>query len=456
MLPGGTLDAQKMLAHALDLGAALSDALLFVVFVDDGAADVVLDGLDRAGLEGLPFSENDFGVGVGLRLVFAREVQVDVRLLVALEAHEGLEGDVAAVFQKLRSALRTDLVRHVPAGVVLIGAGLLGVEFRIAAVRAAVMRRQRIHFRDLVHGRGQGGADGAAASDQIAVGKRLADELVRNRVHDRVAVGNDGVELVLETLFHLRRQRIAVERLCACESMLPKVLVGILDDGRVFVRMDRGDLIHHVCDLPRILDDHLAGLFAAEVIELRQHLVRRMEIKRRLKLRVGIAFRILQDRAVQRVVGIHEMHVSRRADRLSELLAEGDDLAVQISEVFVRLNVIIAVFPLEVGIVADGLDLQVIIEGDDAGKLLVRYAPEDCVEQLAFGARRADDEVLPVFLQKGLRDARISAEILQVGIGNDAVQLAPPGLVPDEDADVVVVHLADHVRVGTAFFRQFA
>ena len=60
-------------------------------------------------------AEDDTGVGMGLRLVFTGEVQIDIRLLVTVEAEEGFERDIEAHTVELRTALRALLRRHVAA-----------------------------------------------------------------------------------------------------------------------------------------------------------------------------------------------------------------------------------------------------------------------------------------------------------------------------------------------------
>ena len=48
-----------------------------------------------------------------LTLVLTREVQIDIRLLVALESKEGLERNVKSRFRQLFSTDRTDAVGHI-------------------------------------------------------------------------------------------------------------------------------------------------------------------------------------------------------------------------------------------------------------------------------------------------------------------------------------------------------
>ena len=57
----------------------------------------VSNGSDSTRLENVTVTKEGFGVSVSSRLIFTREVKVDIRALVALEAKEGFEGNIVAV-----------------------------------------------------------------------------------------------------------------------------------------------------------------------------------------------------------------------------------------------------------------------------------------------------------------------------------------------------------------------
>ena len=106
---------------------------------------------------------------MGHGLVFAGEVQVDVRHLVALEAQEGFKGNVEPVLHQGIAADGTLFVRQVHTD------GVLGrhVEVRLAAGFAAVVGRQGVDLRDARQKRHEGGAHRPAAAHHVAVGQAL-------------------------------------------------------------------------------------------------------------------------------------------------------------------------------------------------------------------------------------------------------------------------------------------
>ena len=105
---------------------------------------------------------------MGLGLIFAGEIEVDVRHLVAAEAQEGLKGDAEALLGKLCSAFRAAGVGQIRAaggmglgplrpldlravaGILVDGADLGAVEggeFTVG-IRAAIVGREGIDLRN--------------------------------------------------------------------------------------------------------------------------------------------------------------------------------------------------------------------------------------------------------------------------------------------------------------------
>ena len=108
VLAGGPADAHAALGQAVLLRLAGGDAVLLQVLLHKAVGGLFRQGTDGAGPEHLGLAEHLDGVAVGPGLVLAGEVQVDIRHLAAAEAQEGLKGDVEAVLDVFRAALRAD------------------------------------------------------------------------------------------------------------------------------------------------------------------------------------------------------------------------------------------------------------------------------------------------------------------------------------------------------------
>ena len=147
-------DAARVLARgALYAGASLYQ-IVYIVFA--GIYVIVLNvmlyvaeggllsyGSYRAGLVYVLFTEDLSHIPVGHRLVFAREVEVDIRLLVPLESEECGERYVEAFLLHACPAFRTHFLRHVVAYVVF---ARLVRPLEMLALRADIMRCERINL----------------------------------------------------------------------------------------------------------------------------------------------------------------------------------------------------------------------------------------------------------------------------------------------------------------------
>ena len=162
VLAGGALDAGAALGQPVLLRPVYRPSPLIHVLLDIAEGGLFRHGADGARPEHVGLPEQLKGVPVGVGLIFAGEVQIDVGHLVAAEAQEGLEGDVEAVLGVGRSADGAHRVGHVRAAAdpLLFG----GVEVRVLALGTAVVGRQGVHLRDTRHEGYQGRAHGATGA----------------------------------------------------------------------------------------------------------------------------------------------------------------------------------------------------------------------------------------------------------------------------------------------------
>ena len=116
---------------------------------------------------------------------------------------------------------------------------------------------------------------------------------------------------------------------------IPQLLIGIFDDRRALVGVDRGDLFHHPGDLHRIVDHDLPRFCRAQVGKLIQHLLRRPEKEGRLGVCIVKPFSGHDDAAVNLILRIEEMYVTRRHNRFSEFFSQLHDLPVDILQILV-------------------------------------------------------------------------------------------------------------------------
>ena len=99
VLSRGALYSYAALNKSILLRALNAHSLLVKPFLDEAVSRLVGKSADSAGLENVLCAEKSLRIFMRLRLEITREVEVDIGLLIAVEAEEGLEGDVVAVHQ---------------------------------------------------------------------------------------------------------------------------------------------------------------------------------------------------------------------------------------------------------------------------------------------------------------------------------------------------------------------
>ena len=116
--------------------------------------------------------------------------------------------------------------------------------------------------------------------------------------------------------------------------------------------------------------------------------------------------------AVDLILRLLKMHIAGSDDPLAQLLAKPDDGAIEVAQLLLAPS---RTLTQHEAVIADGLDLEIIVEGRDALELLPVLVIRDRTEQLARLAGRADDKSLAVRDQLALRDDGHALEILEVG-----------------------------------------
>ena len=379
MLPCGAFHAHAARNEAICLALVEAHALLLTIALDVAVDRFLLQAGDRARAEGMAFAEHLLHVFVRDRLIFAGEVQVDIRRFIALEAKEYLKGDLIAELFVFCAAHRAVRIRHVHTAGIFCA---VHIKIAVLAVRANVMRLQRVHLRDARHCSHKRGADRATRADEVTVRIGFVHEPLRKQIQRCIAVADDGIEFLFQARLHHLRQRISVDLMGSFFRHAAQFLVCPFKRGRIrsLFRKERLEPVAGIRDRVRVRDDDLKRLFLAQVGELLEHFLRRFEIQRRLLFRILEIPCAHEDSAVDRILRVQEMHVPRGDDGNAQLIAERHDLPVQVAQPFFILHRFVAD---EERVIADGLDLQVVVFLRDLHKLFVRFIRQHGMEKLA-------------------------------------------------------------------------
>ena len=304
MLAGRALDACQTAHERSNLRRMHGNALFLVILADIANGCLVRNRGNRtcaahvvAAKKLLGILMRDALVGHSRRIIgvnTAGEVQVDIRNLVAMEAKENCERNIMTVAQHPRAAFRTFLRRQVEAAVHLI----VQEELAVTAMRTAIVRLQRVNLGDVEHRRYEGRADAATRANEIAAVNRVLNELMRNIIQNGEAVADNRVQLHLQAVLDKLRQLIAIPGMSLGIGKVAHRLLRTGDERRIQLVTVRHRLeaLHHIADFVRIRNHDLIGRLLAQIGELLEHFLRRMQIQRRLHIRVLIFLAGLQNR----------------------------------------------------------------------------------------------------------------------------------------------------------------
>ena len=118
------------------------DSLFFHPFFNKSECSFIGESADCSCFENMGFTEKLFGIAVGIELIFAREVKVDIRLFVTVEAKEGFKRNIMAVTVHGFSAHGTILRRHIVTRTVFAYIE----KFTVLAILTYIVGNKRINF----------------------------------------------------------------------------------------------------------------------------------------------------------------------------------------------------------------------------------------------------------------------------------------------------------------------
>ena len=199
-----------------------------------------------------------------------------------------------------------------------------------------------------------------------------------------------------------------------------QVLLRIFQPGREQLRrqqLEGLDLIRHQTGVG---DHHLVSLFLPQILKFLQHFLRGLEVDRQRLVGVRELFGRQQNVSVHFVLRLPEMDVAGGADGFSQLLAEADDGAVEFPQVLLASCLAVAEHE---GVVAQGLNFQIVVKGRDALQLVPVLVIHHRLEQFTGLAGGADDQALPMGHQLAFGDGGHPLEIFQVGSGDQLIEI---------------------------------
>ena len=99
MLSGGSVYSDTSLKDTIDLTSSLMYSMVLKVILHITISRFICKGANGSCLEGLAFTENNFCITMGFRLIVSGEIQIDIWLLIPLESQEGLKWNIKSLLR---------------------------------------------------------------------------------------------------------------------------------------------------------------------------------------------------------------------------------------------------------------------------------------------------------------------------------------------------------------------
>ena len=139
------------------------------------------------------------------------------------------------------------------------------------------------------------------------------------------------------------------------------------------------------------------------------------------------------------------MHITGSHHRLVKLFSQLYDPPVILLKILLCIGRTVLISQHKC-IVADGLDLQIIIKFYNTGDILVGSAPHQCPKQFSCLTGRAEKQSFPVFHIQALGYPRPSGIIVKMRLGDQPVQIDPPCIVLSQNDGMVGRQLFHCIR----------
>ncbi len=278
----------------------------------------------------------------------------------------------------------------------------------------------------------------------------VCHEFLGNHVEYGESVLDDGVQLLGKPLGDILRDLIVVLRV-TIELLGPVPADGLelflrpLDGGWERAVRHWPDALHQVRNTIRILNDNLFCPLLTQIGELVEHFLRRVQVERRLVVRVGEALARHDDGAVLGTLGVNEVDVTGGDRHFSGGVGQREDAAVDVLQFLLaaeaRRHHGRLLRPLDFdligaeqeAVVSLGLDFHVVVEVHDLLDALVALPVQNGAVQLTGGAGGAHEKALPVGGEVGLQSNWFLIKVLCMGAGDKPVQVLETHVVHDQN-----------------------
>ena len=187
MLACGTLYSLTACRHMANKGLPLGLSLFLVVFLHKTVGGLIRHCSNGAGSEYIVLAKKLLCVLMSHRLIFTREVQINIWYLISIKAQEHCKRNFVTILQHIGTTHRTFLIWQIIAAAI----GAIQHKLAMLAIRTTPMRWQRIYLCNICHGSHKGGTYRTSGTYQITIYIGFPHQLMSNEIQHGEAMSNN-------------------------------------------------------------------------------------------------------------------------------------------------------------------------------------------------------------------------------------------------------------------------
>ena len=178
MLTCGTLYSLTACRHMANKGLPLGLSLFLIVFLHKAIGSLIRHRSNRACSEYIVLAKKLLCVFMCHRLIFTREVQINIWYFIAIKAQEHRKRNFVTILQHIGTTHRTFLIWQIIAAAI----GAIQHKLAMLAIRTTPMGWQRIYLCNICHGSHKGGTYRTSGAYQITIYIGFPHQLMGNEI----------------------------------------------------------------------------------------------------------------------------------------------------------------------------------------------------------------------------------------------------------------------------------
>ena len=241
----------------------------------------------------------------------------------------------------------------------------------------------------------------------------VLNQLLGAHIDHIIIMIENGFKLCIHPFLNQRRRILPINTVHIPVYEVFQIFCRVFNFGREKALREQLDFFNLIRNGSGIGDYNLLRRFRTKILKLFQHLVCGTEINRAAAVRIRKLLCRLKNSAILFILRVQKVHVTGCHNRFAEFPSNTQNRAVIVLKHFRGSH---AAFIDQKSIIADRLNLKVIVSRGNTAQFLILFAAHHSAIQLTHSAGRSQQQPLPVFLQKTSWNHRSTVKVFQIRI----------------------------------------